>query len=553
MQKIIAAGGTVDSSSKDGYHYSSMANKYSSKGKTYTHAALLSEAKGDLDEALELAYRHKQKASYRLFLEAGAGVEKLFAQEGKKIIDWQLDNGLLEPAQLHKMLEKATESKSQALLNILNDWDVVFSALDSMTDRSTESITSALKSLMAAGFSGQALMSKLVQRYVDKDYRESVMVEGIPYSEADMQKEDVKAIKSLIALGISATDELVKQASRPKIYRSSDVLEDMVKTGADYRAVFALEGQRYFQAKSNLVEPVVRYLIEDRALTQDQKLSELKALIRAVGEEKVRSAANQGLLWQLRSQRSTEENQSILDGADVLFRAGVLPDYSLLQSVMGDLYETLDFGGSVVDHIAKSVKDETLEHQLLLRALRTDRGNLTKLIVREEEEVSRVPTNPSYAVPLKRHTQRLQYITEVALRGLLSRIDLSAQDKVTALSQWLTSHTAAEFAANLLKDAVYSAKAATVKLLVLAGVDATPAFVSLARDLEESQVWHREPRVRLLVQNGADYQPAIAALNAQISAHLKRGDAQSAEADKTALSRLERTIRQVIGVGLASQ
>lgn len=96
---------------------------------------------------------------------------------------------------------------------------------------------------------------------------------------------------------------------------------------------------------------------------------------------------------------------------------------------------------------------------------------------------------------------------------------------------------AALLAAERLRDAATAAHWATMKVMVLAEVPATDAFVSLSR-LSVDREAQTKSLMAWLVRLGADYQPAMKQLSSNAEAYAQQEEHELARSEQAALTSL---------------
>jgi ankyrin repeat protein len=552
---------------------------YTKMGHAQIQARLLSEAKGDLNQALSLAYTFQHGASAQFFLNAGASPQSVLIQ-GREGVDWLHRIGVCKADTLPMLIEAARASEdSRVALNYLLSAPFVMSVLDEALydsvgltdDQSRERTQERLTSLVKAGVNGNELLAFVYQRHVSEGFPDrhgtlSTQVSEKLYATSfdnDAQEEealrqarghgaDYFIIRDLIALGVPAIDELVQQSIYEREHKAGSLSKDMIAAGADYRAIFTLNKDGYTEARAGIISHVIAQVLLSEMSTEE-KVADLKMLIKAGFEFSVQHRAYSFIVDRLISERHYASNAQLLVAMECLEQAGVTPGWGTISQLGYQLQNDYSDQKTVNAVMTKAAEQGAMALSLLLRVIRVDTVYLcTKIKELEASAYSAWGRGNMYGSA--GHTiNSLKFLAEVGLRDVLTRSDMAIQDKAVALSQWSGSPIMDEIAGGLLNHAVQAKHLATVKLLVSSGIDATEAFVNVARDLSDAQSMHKEPRIALLIKHGADYQPAVIALRHSINNYLGQGKFESAKAEQEALSRLEATIQQVIGVSIASQ
>jgi len=509
-----------------------------------------------LEHVFNLIKEGDSDALARVLDEGGFDLGKISGSTGDTVLHHAIALGRNEVA--HTLIERVSD-ENPAMINAPNH-----SNKTPLHIAADSGCVVLMKTLLDAGASGEPVFANIVNRYIHEDYPNDASSGSNDDDYGQFrdryvymaQQADLQIIKTLIALGVSTTNELVSQSLREETHVEHRLVKKLIQAGADYHPIFSSDGESFARARQAMLPSIIEYVLENADLSAQDKASELKMLAHKNMQGQLTIYINRLLSVSLDSDDRfidvSSQQKWLVSVAECMRHAGVSPDISVLLKLSHRVCRSFDTQGSVRTLLLSNAGDQPSALHLLRQFVRASASDLSKSVKAYEDIASSYGRRYGQNQTYHQKITELTCIAEVALRECITRDDLSIQDKVTAISQWSTSSIARDVASDFLSDAVYADHASTVKLLLSAKVDPTPAFVRISRDLEDEQVSYKEFRVGLLVKHGADYQPAIQMLLKTINENIESNNVSSAQSDEVALIRLQRTIQQVIGVGVAN-
>lgn len=511
MQVLFEQGGRVD----DGYWALWLTSWEPGKRCGWPLAAeFLVRAQGDISEALRLAVQYRQPGIAEMYRSAGASCIPAMGL-GADAIRWMSDCECIRGEDALSVLTHAQRSGNAETSSALLSSDTVYKAIYGMADQSDKSMAALIQRFYAAGADAEALVSTAVARY-----KQSRQAEGFydDFDRGTLMPKGFRVLRNLISIGLPTARELANQS------RCDDVsmMRILIDLGVDVPgAMLQLEASD----AANLAFWALKSVLQQKGLSEANKAVKLQAIIRNGG------AGGAAELACLLAKRPGP-----LDDVVLLIRCGATLSNALCRALVDRVHEAEH------DRTTEQVPGESPERRVFRQLI--DAGiDFSPVVMALHQEIA------SRTIPSGRHGKptsqdALSVIRYAQLQHLLSKASLSIAEKIVEVSAMI-GQDAKQAAGNLLRDAVITNHAATMKLLILAGAPATEILMELSSQLLPGET---DPilKTEALVHLGADFQPALRQLMKSVEAYTSAGDLGSVEKAQEALRQLGFTVALVM-------
>ncbi|WP_415792133.1 ankyrin repeat domain-containing protein [Bordetella tumulicola] len=498
--------------------------------------ALMSiEAQRDISETFQQIFKCPQIYASNSYVDAESITSSNLSCVNNAVA-WLLQRDALRANDVVAVLDYAKQSDDEQTALALTDPRTLLRSLDHLPERSDEQITAVLKRFIDAGANAADLVSAATSRCISTpehvDSLNPTMWFRLPQG-----PDDLAVLRLLISMGAPTIPELTKRNDAfadPALWGeevrvdSKFIVEKMVSFGVDTR--FAMqEVHKLTKPEVNLLaKHELEQILHQRVYaSKAEKISALHGVLLAGGWIHAVALA-----------RNMVQTDASLDDLEALIFAG-LSSTDLLADLTVSVYSP-----------RRKYMPRERPAQLILQLIRSGADafsattKLVKAIEREfegiEYEWQRMETEEN----AQQLITAARLMMSDALRNLLQAKDLPNADKVAELKKWIGNKRVKSIMDEMLVYAVKDGHLATMKLMVLAGVPATGAFISLARELgnwEEST----HARTRELIRLGADFRPAMAKIVERIEVYKKTHQHADAAREEKAL--------HLLGVAIASE
>ncbi|WP_415792135.1 ankyrin repeat domain-containing protein [Bordetella tumulicola] len=483
------------------------------------------EAQHDIPRTFRRVFKCPQTHASNSYVDAEATTSYCV----NNAVAWLLQRDALRANDVVAALDYAKQSGDEQTALALTDPRTLLRSLDHLPERSDEQITAVLKRFIDAGANAADLVSAAASRCISTpqhmDSANPKMWFRIPQG-----PDDLAVLRLLISVGAPTIPELTKRnsafASSALCQQGADVdgkfiVEKMISFGVDTR--FAMqELHRLTKSEVNLLAThELEQILHQRVYaSKEEKISALQAVVLASGEAPAVALA-----------REMVQKRALPESLEALILAGLsstdlLIDLSISASHFPVMWAPRARLSQLMRQLIQSGTDPFSAATKLFKTVEDKRGQMMNISTRRERKFA------------------ARLIMRVALKNVLGTKDLSSTDKVAELRKWTGNESVKKVMGELLREAVEANHLATMKLMALAEVPATGAFISLARELgnwEEST----HARTRELIRLGADFRPAMAQLVENVEGFSKIGKHSDAARDQEAL--------HLLGVAIASE
>lgn len=478
-------------------------------------AEMLVRAKGNISEAFTLSVRYGAGQGAELYFSAGASslhALSLGSEAIKRMSNWHCVRAEDVLTRLEQVQRSGDADANRPLLSA----EMAFRTIYGMTGQSDEAIAAVYQGFVAAGADAEQLVSFAVREYAIFERREDFSRE---LNLSTPRSDYFHVLRSLIAIGAPTTHEVIKRSQTD----SKQVMESLVRLGAD--VLGAMPKLNESNARS-LAYVALKTVLQQHGLSEEQKAEKLNAIIASGGAS---GAAD--LACDL-----TKDARSLDDVKRLLMGGATISDTLLLAVADRACHAE---PGRPHAQTARRAPEYQLLRQLIdarvndssIESARDSRNAICNAIGERYGDLA--------------SQEALNMLMYAQLQSLLSQSLLSSEQKVVIVKEMRTQY-ANSAAEELLRDAVIGQHSATMKLLVLADVPATEAFLALSRMLYDGKVAGTKSKTEALVRHGADAEPAVAQLVENIKNYTAAGEVDRAQIEQGALIELRLAIASAI-------
>jgi hypothetical protein len=470
-------------------------------------AMILLEARGDLSIAFELAVDYRIVEAATIYFEAGASTVSPLRGDSATLA-WLSDHYLIQISDVFVVLDEATSAHDAQTITLLTSPEFVLHTLTTLDVPTDKLILEALHRFILAGINPEILLSALVEQLTSYD--------SIELQKA--QTSDFDLLRLLISIGTPCTDETVKLVKSGE-FKNLWIVTRMIDYGAD--AVAALKALRPTSEHwgNSIARCALEHVLRHSTLSENEKILRLQGIILEDNQDEAINVAVRTLL-----------NDGPLDHVKLLIQAG-MPHNAMLLVALSDRARA--FHDETIRVRAALPLEQQLTQQYVRQHIHLDPDLLisAKMLCADAESFS---LRNGYIVEIQQCRSTAKIIMNTALEVLMQKEHLSIAEKSETLKIWMQDEMSRLGLSELLFDILAAGHKVTAKLMVVAGVPATDAFVTLSQELLRRNA-HAKTYTAQLVRLGADFRPAMRQIMANIQAYAHRGDCHRAENEQNAL------------------
>jgi|GEM_PF-6315595 len=475
---------------------------------TFSSAIILLEAQGDISKAFHLAIDYRVPEAAQLYFYAGANTSTAL-RSGIHTIQWLADQGLIHANDALTVLDEAVQANDTKTIAALTQPLVMLHALDNLAAPSDRTISDILNAFFRNGARAEKLLAALIDRLASSHWTEAHRSEA----------RNFDVLRLLLGMKTPCEAQMVKLV-RNGGFTNLWIVTCMASYGAD--ATAALRELRVVSEHwgNSIARCALEHILHNVSLTNNEKIVALRNII-------VEDQQNEAINVAVR----TLVNDGPLEHVSLLISAGLPYDDMLLVELSSRAKPREDHAINIRAHLSpeQALTQHYIRHQINCGA---DFFS-TKKILPITPETSSLKNGDIVEIQKCRITANI--IMNATLQALLQDAGLSSAKKIAILHEWMKDERIKVGLSDLLFDIIEVGHLATAKLMILADVPATAAFIKISKHLlnhNPAAKTHTAHLTRL----GADYQPALQQLLASAKTYANSGNHIAAEQEQNALN-----------------
>lgn len=473
-------------------------------------ALILLKSEGNISTAFELAVQYRAVDAANLFFDAGASTLPSL-RESDSTRKWIAHQGLLRSKEVLIVLEEAIKENKLESIAPLTTPSIALQTIDFLEVRSDRKIFEALNTFIKAGTQPESLLTTLIERLTLRGWLEPLT----------STTNEFDTLRLLVSMGTACDTEIIKLIKAGG-FTNLWIVSCMIDYGADPIAALRELQTVSEHWGSNIARCAIEYTLRSPDLSDDEKITKLQKII-------IEDPQNEGINVAIKILM----RDGPLDNVKLLICAGIPHDEALLVA-LGDKARALN--SEPIRVRAPLPTEQELMQQYVRQNISqaADFFSQAKRLLAGAENLS---IRNGDIVEIQKCQSTAKIIIDTALQQLIKQTEISNAEKIKTLQTWAQDEIIKLGLSNILVDILYAGHYATAKLMIIAGVPATQAYLSLSHDLAQKTPASKA-HTTYLAQLGADYQPAMQALIKKITALTDANHFVNAQKEQKALDQL---------------